>query len=48
MSDATAESEVAGAGLMEGDDFFEAADYIGAFDPTGSDWTAGWTYFGIE
>ena len=34
---------------MEGDDFFEAADYIGAFDPTGSDWTAGgWTYFGIE
>lgn len=25
--------------------FFEAADYFGAFEPGGTDWTAGWTAF---
>ncbi len=25
--------------------FFEAADYYGAFEPGGTDWTAGWTAY---
>ena len=25
--------------------FFDAADYLGAFEPGGTDWTAGWTAF---
>ncbi len=25
--------------------FFEAAAYLGAFEPGGSDWTAGWTAY---
>lgn len=42
------DSPVIAAGNMAGDDFFTATDYIGAFDPAGEDWTAGWTNFDVE
>jgi hypothetical protein len=30
------------------DPFFDAAQYIGAFEPGGSDWTAGWTAYPLN
>ena len=44
----SADSPIVAAGALEGDDFFTATDYIGAFDPAGDDWTAGWTNFVTE
>jgi uncharacterized membrane protein len=38
-------SPVAGAGVAPSGDFFTATDYIGAFEPGGTDWTAGWTAY---
>ena len=42
------DSPVAETGLMIADNFFVATDYIGAFDPKGTDWTMGWTTFVTE
>ena len=42
------DSPIVNAGAMTADDFFEATDYIGAFDPNGADWTVGWTSFETE
>ncbi|MCB9603288.1 MAG: hypothetical protein H6722_33370 [Sandaracinus sp.] len=33
------------ADLPTGVSFFEAADYLGAFEPGGTDWSAGWTSY---
>lgn len=37
-------SSLLGAGAAPGDNWFDSADYIGAFDGS-DDWTAGWTEF---
>ncbi|ACY15111.1 hypothetical protein [Haliangium ochraceum] len=38
-------SAAAGAGVAAQGAFFDATDYIGAIEPGGTDWTAGWTSF---
>lgn len=38
-------SPAAGAGVTPSGSFFDSVDYIGAFQPGGSDWTDGWTNF---
>jgi hypothetical protein len=40
-----ANSPAAGAGVAPTGAFFTATDYIGAFEPGGEDWTAGWTAY---
>lgn len=40
-----AEGSAAAEGAKEAGDGFVAADYKGAFEPGGSDWTAGWTAY---
>lgn len=42
------DSVVVEAGALEADEFFTATTFIGAFDPAGDDWTAGWTNFVSE
>ena len=34
-----------GAGNLATDPYFDAADYKGAFDPNGTNWLAGWSWF---
>ena len=34
-----------GAAPLPDDEFFEAADFIGAIEPGGDDWTEGWTSY---
>jgi hypothetical protein len=38
-------SDAATGGMAPSGAFFDAASYIGAFDPAGADWTDGWTNF---
>ena len=38
-------SPAADAPAPEGDDLDAAATYMGAFEPGGADWTAGWTAY---
>lgn len=38
-------SPAANGGATPSGDWWTAADYIGAFEPGGADWTAGWTAF---
>ncbi len=40
-------SPAASGGDVPSGSFFEAATYLGAFDPAGTDWTDGWTQFDL-
>lgn len=40
-------SPAASGGDVPAGSFFEAATYLGAFDPAGADWTDGWTNFDL-
>jgi hypothetical protein len=42
-----AASPAASGGQVPAGSFFDAATYLGAFDPAGADWTDGWTNFDL-